>query len=43
MDILREILLVKKWKSAELLLATNDPNFTVTTQFEGPEENDLEP
>jgi hypothetical protein len=33
--------MVKKWKSAELLLATNDPKFVVTTQFEGPEENYL--
>ena len=32
----------KKWKSAEIQMATNDPNFTVATQFEGPEENDLE-
>ena len=28
-------------ESAELLLATNDPNFVVTTQFEGPEESYL--
>jgi len=34
-------IMVKKWKSAELLLATNDPKFVVTTQFEGPEENYL--
>ena len=34
-------IMVKKWKSAELLLATNDPNFVVTTQFEGPEESYL--
>ena len=30
----------KKWKSAEVQLATNDPSFTVTAQFEGPEEDD---
>jgi hypothetical protein len=32
----------KKWKSAEVHLATSDPNFTVNAQFDGPEENDLE-
>jgi len=32
----------KKWKSAEVQLATNDPSFTVTAQFDGPEEDALE-
>jgi len=32
----------KKWKSAEIQVETSDPNFVVRTQFEGPEENDLE-
>jgi hypothetical protein len=32
----------KKWKSAEVHLATSDPNFTVNAQFDGPEENNLE-
>ena len=30
----------KNWKSAEVQLATNDPSFTVTAQFDGPEEDD---
>ena len=30
----------KKWQSAEVQLATNDPSFTVTAQFDGPEEDD---
>jgi hypothetical protein len=30
----------KKWKSAEVQLATNDPSFTVSAQFDGPEEDD---
>jgi hypothetical protein len=32
----------KRWKSAEVQLATNDPNFTVSAQFDGPEEDGLE-
>lgn len=31
----------KKWKSAEVQLETNNPNFTVKTVFDGPEEDDL--
>jgi hypothetical protein len=31
----------KQWKSAEVHLATNDSDFTVNAQFDGPEENDL--
>jgi hypothetical protein len=30
----------KKWQSAEVHLATNDPSFTVSAQFDGPEEDD---
>ena len=29
----------KKWRSAEIQVATNDPKFTVTTVYDGPEEN----
>jgi hypothetical protein len=32
----------KKWQSAEVQLATNDPSFTVNAQFDGPEEDNLE-
>ena len=32
----------KKWQSAEVQLATNDPSFTINAQFDGPEENNLE-
>jgi len=32
----------KKWKSAEVHLATSDPNFTIMAQFDGPEEDALE-
>lgn len=32
----------KRWKSAEVQLATNDPKFTVNAQFDGPEEDGLE-
>ena len=32
----------KNWKSAEVQLATNDPDFTITAQFDGPEEDALE-
>jgi hypothetical protein len=32
----------KKWQSAEVHLATNDPSFTINAQFDGPEENNLE-
>jgi hypothetical protein len=32
----------KQWKSAEVQLATNDPDFTVNAQFDGPEEDGLE-
>jgi hypothetical protein len=35
-------LTTKKWKSAEIQMATNDSKFVVKPQFEGPEENDLE-
>jgi hypothetical protein len=30
----------KKWQSAEVHLVTNDPSFTVSAQFDGPEEDD---
>lgn len=30
----------KKWRSAEVQVSTNDPKFTVTTVYDGPEEND---
>ena len=29
----------KKWRSAEVQISTNDPKFTVTTLYDGPEEN----
>ena len=32
----------KKWQSAEVQLATNDPSFTINAQFDGPEEDNLE-
>jgi len=32
----------KKWQSADVHLATNDSNFTVSVQFDGPEEDNLE-
>ena len=32
----------KKWQSAEVQLATNDPSFTINAQFDGPEEDGLE-
>tara|TARA_R100000808_G_scaffold23263_1_gene51432 strand:+ start:1272 stop:3815 length:2544 start_codon:yes stop_codon:yes gene_type:complete len=32
----------KRWKSAEVHLATNDPKFTVNALFDGPEEDGLE-
>jgi hypothetical protein len=31
----------KKWQSAEVHLATNDSDFTISAQFDGPEEDDL--
>lgn len=32
----------KKWKSAEVQLATNDSKFTIKAKFDGPEEDGLE-
>jgi hypothetical protein len=32
----------KKWRSAEVHLATNDPRFQIKTQYDGPEEDDQE-
>jgi hypothetical protein len=29
----------KKWRGAEIQVSTNDPKFTVTTVYDGPEEN----
>jgi|GEM_PF-5559923 len=32
----------KKWRSAEVHISTNDPKFTVSTLYDGPEENGVE-
>ncbi len=32
----------KKWRGAEIQISTNDPKFTVSTQYDGPEENGVE-